>query len=320
VIRRPFPLLLAAAVLLASPAASRASIGTLVPASAEALLVDVAWLAEHIDDPQVVLLHVGERGEYDREHLPGARFVTQSDLALAREEGEGALYLELPPADVLRRTLEGLGISDDSRVVVYYGNDWVSPATRVVFSLDYAGLGGRTSLLNGGMKAWKRAGKPVTAARPAIRRGRLTPAPTRPIVVDAEWVRAHAADPGNRLIDARAPIFYDGPPHADQRAGHIPGARNLPFSEVADDSVLLRSPVEMRALFAAAGVQPGDTVVAYCHIGQQATAVLFAARTLGHPVRLYDGSFQDWSRRAELPVEGGRAARPGDAREHGRGR
>jgi thiosulfate/3-mercaptopyruvate sulfurtransferase len=156
----------------------------------------------------------------------------------------------------------------------------------------------------------------VTAEVPAIRRGRLAPLRTRPIVVTAEWVRDHARDPGNRLIDARAPIFYDGPPHGDHRAGHIPGARNLPFSEVANDSLLFRRGAEMRAFFDAAGVQPGDTVVAYCHIGQQATAVLFAARTLGHPVRLYDGSFEDWSRRAELPVEGGRP----DAAPTGHGR
>ena len=305
--RSAIPLVIAAATLLASPAVSRAALGGALPA-AEQLLVDAAWLAEHIDDPNLVLLHVGDRQEYDREHIPGARFVSQTDLALPREDG--ALYLELPDAEVLRTTLEGLGISDGSRIVVYYGNDWVSPATRVVFSLDWAGLGERTSLLNGGMRAWKRAKGKVTAEPPALRRGRLSPLRTRPIVVDAAWVRANAARPGHRLVDARAPIFYDGPPHSDQRAGHIPGARNVPFTEVADDSLLWRSEGELRALFAAAGVQPGDTVVAYCHIGQQATAVVLAARTLGHPVRLYDGSFQDWSRRTDLPVEGGQPDAP----------
>ena len=304
-IRPTVRLAAAVAILVASPAASRASIGSTYPFVERGdLLVDAAWLAEHLDDPALVLLHVGERQEYDREHIPGARFVSQNDLALSREEG--ALYLELPEPAVLRATLEGPGVSDDSRIVVYYGNDWVSPATRVVFTLDWAGFGGRTSLLDGGMQAWKRAGGAVTAEPPAVRRGRLSPAKTRPIVVDAAWVSGHAARAGNRLIDARAPMFYDGPPHGEHRPGHIPGAANLPFTEVVSDSLFVRPPAELRRLFTAAGVQPGDTVVAYCHIGLQATVVLFAARTLGHPVRLYDGSFDDWSRRTELPVEGGR--------------
>jgi thiosulfate/3-mercaptopyruvate sulfurtransferase len=72
---------------------------------------------------------------------------------------------------------------------------------------------------------------------------------------------------------------------------------------VTDDKLHLRKPAELKLLFARAGVADGDTVVAYCHIGQQGTAVLFAARAIGHPVLLYDGSFQEWSRKPELPVE-----------------
>jgi thiosulfate/3-mercaptopyruvate sulfurtransferase len=80
----------------------------------------------------------------------------------------------------------------------------------------------------------------------------------------------------------------------------------VPFTELTDvQSFLFKSPSQLGALFAAAGVAPTDTIVGYCHIGQQATAMLFAARTLGHPVLLYDGSFEDWSRK-DLPVETGK--------------
>jgi thiosulfate/3-mercaptopyruvate sulfurtransferase len=307
VIRRSLPLAFAVATLVASPAASRASIGSSSPAiDPGSLLVDAGWLAEHLDDPGLVLLHVGAKEEYEREHIPGARYVSQSDLALTREEG--ALYLELPKPEVLRATLEGLGISDDSRIVVYYGNDWVSPATRVIFTLQYAGLGARTSLLDGGMNAWARDGHAVTAELPPARAGSLSPLRVQPIVVDAEYVRDKIGKRGFAIVDARNAAFYDGvqtggmreQPH---RAGHIAGAKNIPFTELADDRLLVRPAADLAALFAKAGVQPGDTVVAYCHIGQQATATLFAARTLGYPVLLYDGSYEDWSRRAELPVE-----------------
>ena len=92
-------------------------------------------------------------------------------------------------------------------------------------------------------------------------------------------------------------------------AGHIPGAKNLPFNSLGDDSLQFLPVDELRRRFAAVGVQPGDTVAAYCHIGQQATVVLFSARLLGHPIRLYDGSMNDWETR-KLPLENPTAPKP----------
>jgi thiosulfate/3-mercaptopyruvate sulfurtransferase len=270
-------------------------------------VVSVAWLAQHLNDPEVILLHVGERAQYDREHIPGARFVQLRDLAVERD----GLTLELPAPDQLRDQLERLGIGDKSRVVVYFGEDWFSPTTRVLFTLDAAGLGSRSALLDGGMPAWKRSGNPVTAEVPPVRRGVLRALRASSLVVDAAWIRSRVRAPGVAIVDARTPRFYGGPAHGEHRAGHLPGASNIPFSAIADEQLQLLPEARLQALFREAGVQPGDTVVAYCHIGQQATAVALAARMLGHPVRLYDGSFEDWSRRADLPVEqGGSNAKP----------
>ena len=211
--------------------------------------------------------------------------------------------LEMPQPDSLRARLEALGISDKSRVIVYYGNDWVSPATRVIFTLDYAGLGSGSALLDGGMQAWKTEHRAVTADAPKARRGKLAALTINPIVVSAAWVNSRIGTPNFHLIDGRAAVYYDGVEAGGPRKGHIKGAKSLPFTEVTDDRLYLRKPTELKLLFAKAGVADGDTVVAYCHIGQQGTAVLFAARAIGHPVLLYDGSFQEWSRRPELPVE-----------------
>jgi len=127
------------------------------------------------------------------------------------------------------------------------------------------------------------------------------------LIVDNAYVGAHRSAPRVKVVDARAAEFYTGPASEQNHmsAGHVPGAVNIPFTAVTSDDLLMLPRSRLEALFGAAGIQPGDTVVAYCHVGQQATAVLFAARVAGHPVRLYDGSFQDWSMR-NLPTEGGK--------------
>ena len=269
------------------------------------LVVTPAWLAQHLKDPHLVLLHVGDRGEYDKAHIAGARFAGQRDVSVSNHDmtHDTGLMLELPTSDSLRKQLAALGISDNSRIVVYYGNDWVSPSTRIMFTLDHAGFGDRSVLLDGGMPAWKEAGLPLTTEVPPAKAGKLSALKVKPLVVSIDYVKSKLGAKSFHLIDGRAAVFYDGVEEGNNRKGHIPGAKSLPFTEITNDKNRIRSVAELTKLFADAGVGPKDTVVAYCHIGQQATAVLFAARTLGHPVLLFDGSFQEWGRRTDLPVE-----------------
>lgn len=292
---RPF---LAVAFLLLAAASAAAQQTVLTPAQ----------LAARLDDPNLVLLHVGERDVYDRAHIRGARFVDYRGGLHA----SGELTLQMLPADALRDRLAALGISNDSRVVVYFADAWFTPATRVMLTLDYAGLQD-VALLDGGMDAWKRAGQTVTADVTPARTGTLSPLTLRPVVVDADQVRAALATPGVVIVDARTAAFYEGTqtggrPGAEHKTGHIAGARSLPFNTLINEDGTIKPAADLRSLFEAAGVKPGDTVIAYCHIGQQATGVLMAARLLGHQVALYDGSFEDWSRR-NLPVDASKTPR-----------
>lgn len=275
----------------------------------DALVVNAAWLSAHLNDPGLVLLHVGKKEDYAAAHIPGARLISQQDVSVSDHEFKGnGLMLEMPAPDALRHDLESLGISDNSRVVVYYGKDWVSPTTRIMFTLDYAGLGANSSLLDGGMDAWIRNGGAVTKDVPAAKTGTLAPLKIRPIVVDAEYVRKNLNTPHIAIVDGRDGAFYDGVETGDSmghthRTGHIAGAHSVPFTSITDDKVMLKSPEALAELFTKAGVKADDTVIGYCHIGQQTTAMLFAARTLGHRVLLYDGSFEDWSRHEGYPVD-----------------
>lgn len=275
---------------------------TAAAAPRDAMVVSTAWLAERLDDPRLVILHVGQPDNYTR-HIPGARLVRLSDISVSSDDRT----LEMLPANELRSRLAGLGIGNRSRIVVYTA-DQIQQATRVIFTLDAAGLGARTMLLDGGLAAWEREGRPLTADVPKEHVAKLAPLRMKKgVVVDNAFVSAHATRRGYAVIDARLPEFYSGAqiggskerPH---KAGHIPGARNVPISALTDDKKALQSPAALKAAFDKAGVKRGDTVMVYCHIGQQASAVLFAARTLGYKAVLYDGSFEDWSRR-DLPVE-----------------
>ncbi|MFI5312502.1 MAG: sulfurtransferase [Gemmatimonadales bacterium] len=290
----------AACVLVASSALPAQGTG---PA---ALLISPQDLKSHLEDKSLVLLYVGPKDGYEKEHIPGARYVDFStDLAVS--DSARHMDLELPDEADLRARLERLGIGDRSKIVVTPGEDWGSPSTRVVWSLQAAGLGANTRLLNGGTLGWKAAGFPLTnVAPPAPAPGHLTVRADRSVVVDYKWIQAHADAPHVRIIDARSPVFYEGPGNPQRRvaAGHIAGARNIPFDGLFDDSVHVFAIAELRKKFDAAGVAPGDTVAAYCHVGQQATMVVFAARLLGHPAVLYDGSMSDWKWR-KLPLEGG---------------
>ncbi|WP_337185844.1 rhodanese-like domain-containing protein [Phenylobacterium sp.] len=263
------------------------------------MVVDTAWLAARLGDPDIVILQVGDPAAYDGGHIPGAGLLSLAEIS-APPTGPDPLFLEMPEPGALRARLEALGVSDTSTVIIYPTRD-IQSATRAVFVLDAAGLGARTRLLEGGLPAWKAEGRPLSTQPAAARPGRLSPLTFRPLVVDADYVKRHARAPGYVVVDARAPEFHSGRkagglPGKPHRAGRIAGARSVPFSTVTTPALKLAPEAEIAARFEAAGVKPGDKVIAYCHVGQQASATLFAARSLGLDVLLYDGSFEEWSR------------------------
>lgn len=284
------PLLIAAAALLLATGAKAAT--------RDQLVVTPAWLAAHAGDKNLVILHVGSEAGYKSGHIPGARLVDGKLLQVSQPN----LSVEVPPPEMLQKQLESLGVSDNSHVIVYNEGDEFQRATRVLFTLDVAGFGDRSSLLDGGLAEWKKTGHAVSTDMPAPVQGHLSPLQIQPRVVDAGFVQSHAKTPGYDLIDARAAVFYGGLIAKMSGDGHIPGARSLPYTSVYDSGGKLKSAAELKALFAGAGIKPGDHVVAYCQVGGQSSAVVFAARTVGIDPQLYDGSFQDWTAR-KLPVE-----------------
>jgi len=265
------------------------------------MLVTVDWLGEHLNDNSLVLLQIGERKDFDKGHIPGAQFLEYESISTPHGQG---LMLELPPVEQLVSVFEKLGVSNSSHIILYFGTNWVTPTTRVYWTLDYLGLGDRTSILNGGLVAWDASHHPLSTQVKQPAKGSITPAPRKEIVTDAAWVSNHLNKPTVTIIDARTHEFYTGSESdGNPRSGHIPGATNLPYLELIDqDNNKFKSPDALKELLRAAGLKSGNTMVSYCHIGQRATALYFTAKMLGYDAKMYDGSWEDWSQRKDLPI------------------
>ena len=266
-------------------------------------VVTSQWVAEQLGSEDLVLLHVGDEEEYNAAHLPGAHYMSLQMISTPHGEG---LMLQMPEVEQLASTFATLGVSDDSRIVVYWGKDWVTSTARVALTLDYLGMGSRTSILDGGMPAWQAAGHLVTDEPSTASPGSFTPQVRPDVIAQVEWLSEHLDNPRCAVIDARTPDFYTGDrqSRANPRPGHIAGAENIPYPSVLDEETLtFKDDETLRSMFVDAGAELGDTVVTYCHIGQQASLVYYAAKNFGYDARMYDGSFDEWSQREDLPVQ-----------------
>src|SRR2546423_6172340 len=173
-----------------------ASFATAQPATSKtnsSMIVSTDWLSKHLNDNSLVLLQVGDKSEYDAAHIAGAQFIQLADISTPRGTG---LILELPPVDQLKASFEKLGLTDESRIVIYFSKDWVTPTSRVYFTLDYLGFGDRASILDGGLPAWRAEGKPATTEVRQAKQGHFTPRPNTKLVVDASWVSSNLSKPG----------------------------------------------------------------------------------------------------------------------------
>jgi len=249
------------------------------------MLVSTAWLADHLDDANVVVLQVGDdRSNYQKEHIPGARFLSTNDFTT----GHSGLMVELPTVEKLRQTFEMLGVKDDTRVVIYTV-DWYPVAARAFFTLDYLGHT-NTALLDGSLAQWKAENRPVTGEEAKIARGSLQPHVNSSVLALLADAKA-ASQSGSQTI------LVDSRPQRRYVAGHLPGADHIFWEETVANSnkPVFLPPDDLRKLFASRGVTPGHKLVTYCEIGLQASHMYFVAKYLGYDVSMFDGSFYQWN-------------------------
>ncbi|HLQ65305.1 MAG TPA: sulfurtransferase [bacterium] len=271
------------------------------------VLVEPDWLEAHLNDPQIRIIEANEDPDlYDKGHIHGAvRVHWKQDL-------QDPIVRDWVPKDRFERILGELGISNNHLIVLYGDrNNWF--ATYTFWLLKYYGHRD-ARILNGGRDRWLREGRKTSLEPP-----RLAPAtyqasePNRSIRAFRDEILQRLQRPGAALVDVRSPAEFSGellapPAYAQegaQRSGHIPGARNIPWTQNVREDGTFKDAQDLQRLYEGQGIRADQDVVAYCRIGERSSLTWFTLTyLLGYPqVKNYDGSWTEWGSLVGVPIE-----------------
>ncbi len=277
-------------------------------------LVTTQWLAAELgaNDLRIIdatLFLAGTdrnaRAEFEAAHIPGAVFIDLDELA----DTASPLPNMLPPPEKFASRMQALGLGDGSRIVVY-DNSPLHSAARAWWMLTLFGAH-EVAILDGGFAKWQAEGRAIESGRPVVRHRHFTVwADTKPVRTMAQMVD-NLRSKAEQVVDARSAGRFTGAepePHPGLRGGHIPGAKNLPQTDLFNADGTWKKGSDLKAVFDAAGVDLDKPIVTTCGSGITAAVVAFGATLLGaKDVALYDGSWSEWGASPSAPVVTGAA-------------
>ena len=269
-------------------------------------LMSAEWVAQHMRDPNVRLVEVDvDTAAYGEGHLEGAvgwNWTTQLQDQVRRD---------IISREALEQLLSASGVSPTTHVVLYGdNNNWF--AAYALWLLELYGHE-QASLMDGGRVKWLADGRPTTTAVPSPPATRYrAKEPNAALRAKRDEVLAAVGGRTAQLVDVRSPAEYKGeiiaPPgmsETAQRAGHIPGAKSVPWARAVNEDGTFKSPADLRALYAEAGIREGEPTIAYCRIGERSSHSWFVLKhILGYPsVKNYDGSWTEYGSLIDVPIE-----------------
>jgi thiosulfate/3-mercaptopyruvate sulfurtransferase len=269
------------------------------------VLVDADWVEQHQNDANVAIVEVDEdTTAYEKNHIRGAiRIDWKSDL-------QDPIKRDFVDKAALEKLLSEKGIGNDTTVVLYGGNNnWFAS-----YAYWYFKLYGHedVKLLDGGRKKWELESRELVADVPSRAKASYTAKEAR---TDIRAFRDEVVDAIGKqnLIDVRSPDEFSGrllapahlPQEQSQRAGHVPTAKNIPWSKAANDDGTFKSDDDLRKLYQDAGLDESKDTIAYCRIGERSSLTWFALKHLlgFNNVKNYDGSWTEWGNLVGAAVE-----------------
>ncbi|MGH8501085.1 MAG: sulfurtransferase [Gammaproteobacteria bacterium] len=263
-------------------------------------LIEPAALEARLADPDLQIVDVCKAEQYAQAHIPDAVHVHYAQLVFSRPPVAGLL----PDAAYMSALFSSLGLRPEARIVAY-DDEGGGHAARLLWSLAAYGHR-RYALLNGGLHAWANEGHPLQREPVIPKVSDYRASGSGQVVAERDYIEAHLRDNDKRLLDSRTPKEYAGEDKRAARAGHIPGAVNMDWTQTMDTrrNLRLKPPEALLARFKELGVTPEREIITYCQTHHRSAHTWLVLKALGFErVRGYPGSWSDWGNQPDTPVE-----------------